>query len=50
MFCHRQEVLKTMEIITLLALLFAESLAGNVWLARRVPNVRRACRALTPGR
>ena len=41
---------KTMDIITILALLLAASLAGNVCLARRVPNVRRADRALTPGR
>ena len=39
-----------MEIITLLALLLAATIAGNVWLAWQVLNVRRACRALTPGR
>ena len=39
-----------MDIITILALLLAASLAGNVWLGWRVLNVRRACRALTPGR
>jgi hypothetical protein len=39
-----------MEIITLIAPLLAACLAGNVWLAWPVPNVRRACRALTPGR
>ena len=31
-----------MDIITILALLLAASLAGNVWLAWRVLNVRRA--------
>ena len=39
-----------MEIITLIALPLAARLAGNVWLARRVPNVRRAYRALTARR
>ena len=45
-----KEGTETMDIITILALLLAASLAGNVWLAWPVPNVRRACRALTPGR
>ena len=39
-----------MEIMTLIAPLLAACLAGNVWLARPVLNVHRACRALTPGR
>ena len=40
----------TMDIITILALLLAASLARNVWLGWRVLKVRRADRALTAGR